>query len=152
MNRRQFVTSRAAQMRDRDSAIRWRSALSRIGVLLRILAAGMLASTAAEPALAQSADGEAIYRERCVGCHETGAARAPDLATLRQMSPDRVLGALRSGSMSTQAQGLSNAQLDNLSRFVAGAATVQNSTQSSGACTDAPASLGDALAQPHWNG
>ncbi len=61
----------------------------------------------AAPALAQSmasADGEAVYRERCAGCHEAGAARAPDLATLRQMSPDWVLGALQSGSMSTQGQ------------------------------------------------
>ena len=51
--------------------------------------------------------------------------RAPDLATLRQMSPDWVLGALQSGSMSTQGQGLSNAQLGSLIRFVAGAAPVQ---------------------------
>src|SRR5882757_3373188 len=75
----------------------------------RIFAIVVLALVAAEPACAQSAskvDGEAIYRERCVGCHEGGVARAPDLATLRQLSPERVLTALRSGSMSTQGQGL----------------------------------------------
>jgi polyvinyl alcohol dehydrogenase (cytochrome) len=108
--------------------------------------------TVAGPVLAQSTDGEAIYRERCVGCHETGAARAPDLAVLRLMSPDRILSALRSGSMSTQAQGLSTAQLDNLGRFVAGAAKVQDVAQSTGACTEAPAPLADAMSQPHWNG
>ena len=109
----------------------------------------------AVPAMAQStgkAEGEAIYRERCVGCHETGAARAPDLATLRAMTPDRVLTALRTGSMSTQAQGLSNTQLDNLSRFVAGTAAGQDTAQSSGACAEASAPLVDPLARPHWNG
>jgi polyvinyl alcohol dehydrogenase (cytochrome) len=113
----------------------------------------VLALTAAGPARAQSgAGGEAIYRERCVSCHENGATRAPDLATLRQMSPDRVLTALRSGSMSTQGQGLSTAQLDSLSRFVAGAAVVQDTASSNGACASASASFDDPLTQPHWNG
>ena len=142
-------------MNDRDSAIRWQSALRNIRFLCPVLAAIVLVLTAAVPALAQStarADGEAIYRERCVGCHEAGAARAPDLATLRQMSPERVLTALRSGTMSTQGQGLSAAQLDSLSRFVAGAAAVPDIAQAKGACTDMSAPLIDALAKPHWNG
>jgi len=119
------------------------------GVLISMLLA------VAVPAMAQSSgksEGEAIYRERCVACHETGAARAPDLATLRAMSPDRVLTVLRSGSMSTQGQGLSNAQLENLSRFVAGAAAAQDTAQSTGACAEASAALVDPLARPHWNG
>ncbi len=142
-------------MNDRDSAIRWQSALRNIRFLCPVLAAIVPVLTAAVPALAQStarADGEAIYRERCVGCHEAGAARAPDLATLRQMSPERVLTALRSGTMSTQGQGLSAAQLDSLSRFVAGAAAVPDIAQAKGACTDMSAPLIDALAKPHWNG
>src|SRR5436309_15794473 len=109
-------------MISRDAATRRRSALGEFDAVRGVVVSMLLA--VAIPAMAQStgkAEGEAIYRERCVGCHETGAARAPDLATLRAMSPDRVLTALRSGSMSTQAQGLSNGQLDNLSRFVAGA-------------------------------
>ena len=108
-------------MNDRDSVTRRRSSLQNMDALLPVFTVAMLALVAAAPALAQTtarADGEAIYRERCVGCHETGAARAPDLAALRRMSPDRVLTALRSGSMSTQGQGLSNEQLDSLSRFV----------------------------------
>jgi polyvinyl alcohol dehydrogenase (cytochrome) len=113
-----------------------------------------LALTTAGQAFAQSAasaEGAPLYRERCAGCHEGGAARAPDLATLRQMSPDRVLSSLKSGSMSTQGQGLSDAQLDSLSRFVAGAAVVENTGPSNGKCPDA-VSLADALAKPRWNG
>lgn len=140
-------------MTRRDAVTQCRSAFGGFDVV-RLVVASMLLAVAV-PAMAQStgkAEGEAIYRERCVGCHETGAARAPDLATLRAMSPDRVLTALRSGSMSTQAQGLSNAQLDNLSSFVAGAAAAQDTAQSTGACADASAPLLDALARPHWNG
>jgi polyvinyl alcohol dehydrogenase (cytochrome) len=122
--------------------------------MLQIIVASLFLAASA-PALAQSggtAEGEAIYRARCVGCHGSGATRAPDLATLRAMSPDSVLTALRSGSMSTQAQGLSTAQLDNLSRFVAGAAAGPDTAQSTGACTEASAPLADPLARPHWNG
>src|SRR5436190_1211196 len=145
----------AAQMNDRVSVHRWRSALGRFRSGLPVLALIVLVLTAAAPALAQSAagaGGEALYRERCVGCHEGGAARAPDLATLRQMAPDRVLTALRSGSMSTQAQGLSSAQLDSLSRFVAGGAVAQSVAQGNSACADASVSLVDALGKPQWNG
>jgi mono/diheme cytochrome c family protein len=84
-----------------------RSASGGLNALLPAFAVLVFALAMAAPALAQSmasADGEAVYRERCAGCHEAGAARAPDLATLRQMSPDWVLGALQSGSMSTQGQ------------------------------------------------
>ncbi|MGA2289220.1 PQQ-binding-like beta-propeller repeat protein [Bradyrhizobium sp.] len=141
-------------MNDCDAATRRRPALSQTAVIPPILAVWVFALVVAAPAFAQSAmntDGEAIYRERCVGCHEAGAARAPDLAALRQMSPDRVLASLRSGSMSMQGQGLSNAQLDSLSRFVA-AAAVPDTARSNGACAAATASLADALARPHWNG
>jgi len=142
-------------MNDRVSAHRWRFALARIRSVLPVLALVVLVLTASVPALAQStasADGEALYRERCIGCHEGGAARAPGLATLRQMTPDRVLTALRFGSMSTQAQGLSSGQLDSLSRFVAGASAAQDTGLSNGKCSDASVSLADALAKPHWNG
>jgi polyvinyl alcohol dehydrogenase (cytochrome) len=142
-------------MNDRVSVDRWRCALAPIRSVLPVLALTVLVLTAAAPAFAQSAataDGEALYRERCVGCHEGGTVRAPDLATLRQMTPDRVLTALRSGSMSTQAQGLSSGQLDSLSRFVGGASAAQDTGPSNGKCADASVSLADALAKPQWNG
>src|SRR4051812_20125567 len=99
-------------MTRRDAVTQCRSAFGKFEFVRGVVVAVLL--VVAAPALAQSTgkgEGEAIYRQRCVGCHETGAARAPDLATLRAMSPDRVLTALRSGSMSTQAQGLSTTQL-----------------------------------------
>src|ERR1700693_5219041 len=103
-------------MSDGGAASRCRSVFGELDAFLTVFSTLLLVLAAAVPGRAQSsAEGEAIYRERCVTCHENGATRAPDLATLRQMSPDRVLAALRSGSMSTQGQGLSSAQLDSLS-------------------------------------
>jgi polyvinyl alcohol dehydrogenase (cytochrome) len=126
-----------------------------LGVPGRFFAVALLTLAAAAPARAQSTsgiEGEAIYRVRCAGCHEGGAVRAPDLATLRQMPQERVLTALRSGSMSTQGQGLTAGQLESLSRFVARDAPVQETALSSGACSEASAPIVDALARPHWNG
>jgi mono/diheme cytochrome c family protein len=114
-----------------------RSAFGDPDVLGRVFAVMVLALVAAAPARAQSSsgsEGEAIYRVRCAGCHEGGAVRAPDLATLGQMPQDRVLTALRSGSMSSQGQGLTAAQLENLSRFVAGDALARETALSNGAC------------------
>jgi polyvinyl alcohol dehydrogenase (cytochrome) len=132
-----------------------RAALAEPVVHFLILAVMVFAPAAAVPASAQSitgADGETIYRGHCAGCHEGGAARAPDLKTLRQMSPDQVLTALRSGIMSTQGKALSNAQLDSVSRFVARGVAVQETARSNGTCGDASVSLADALSHPHWNG
>ena len=140
-------------MTKRDAVHPCRSAFDRVDVV-RLVVAGLLLAAPAT-GFAQSsgtAEGEAIYRARCIGCHESSATRAPDLAALRAMSPDSVLTTLRTGSMSTQAQGLSTVQLDNLSRFVAGADTVQNAARSNGACMEPSAQLAEPLARPHWNG
>jgi polyvinyl alcohol dehydrogenase (cytochrome) len=137
------------------SATRDQRAFSDPEILGRVFAVMVLALVAAAPARAQPTggiEGEAIYRVRCAGCHEGGAARAPDLATLRQMLQDRVLTALRSGSMSSQGQGLTMGQLENLSRFVAGDLPAQETALSNGACPQSSAPLADALALPHWNG
>src|ERR1700716_2802387 len=146
---------RGSKMGGGVSTTRDQCAFGDLDVLQRVFAVMVLALVAAAPARAQSTsgiEGEAIYRVRCAGCHEGGAVRAPDLATLRQMPQDRVLTALRSGSMSSQSQGLTSGQLENLSRFVAGDAPAQETALSNGACPQSSASLADALARPHWNG
>jgi polyvinyl alcohol dehydrogenase (cytochrome) len=126
-----------------------------IGRVFAVTVLVLIVLITAAPARAQSTsriEGESIYRVRCAGCHEGGAVRAPDLATLRLMSQDRVLTALRSGSMSTQGQGLTAGQLEGLSQFIASEAPVQETALSKGACPPSSAPLADALERPHWNG
>jgi polyvinyl alcohol dehydrogenase (cytochrome) len=137
------------------SITRDQCAFGDLDVLRRIFAVTVLVLIAAAPAHAQSTsniEGEAIYRVRCAGCHEGGAVRAPDLATLRQMSQDRVLTALRSGSMTTQGQGLTAGQLEGLSQFVASEVPIRETALSKGDCPLSSAPLADALARPDWNG
>src|SRR3984957_17362165 len=63
-------------------------------------------------------DGATIYRDHCAQCHESGVARAPSIAALKQMSPDRIGTALVLGSMSTQGRDLTGAQLKSVVRFL----------------------------------
>lgn len=100
---------------------------------------------------ASTADGASLYRERCAQCHEGGVARAPDAATLKQMSPAAVTAALTAGSMRTQGESLRAAEIEAVSRFVGGAETAAASgAAATCAKTNAPSS--DPFSTPHWNG
>jgi polyvinyl alcohol dehydrogenase (cytochrome) len=107
-------------------------------------------------AAAGDEDGGALYTQRCAACHEHGVPRAPTGAALRQLSPESIRSALTSGSMSTQAQGLTPAQLDALVGFVTGAAPARAAaTAPGGACAETGGTLAaasDPFAAPHWNG
>ena len=105
-------------------------------------------------AAAGDEDGGALYVQRCAACHDRGVPRAPNAAALRQLSPESIRSALTSGSMSTQAQGMTPAQLDALVGFLAGAAPARAAAPD-GACAETSGTLGDAsdpFAAPHWNG
>jgi polyvinyl alcohol dehydrogenase (cytochrome) len=102
-----------------------------------------------------NAVGEALYRDRCAGCHERGVARTPDSAALRQMPVENIRSALTSGSMSAQGEALTTVQLDALTQFLTGAAATPEAPlpnfQCSGA-TDSLTDLSDPFSHPHWNG
>ena len=94
---------------------------------------------------------EALYRERCAGCHERGVERAPDSSALRRMPAEAIRSALTGGSMRDQAAGLTAAQLEQLSRYLSApkdAAAPGPDLRCSGA-DDPPV---DFAAGPHWNG
>jgi polyvinyl alcohol dehydrogenase (cytochrome) len=100
---------------------------------------------------ASAVDGAALYRERCAQCHEGGVARAPDAASLKQMSPVAVKAALTAGSMRTQGESLSAAEIEAVSRFVGGAATATASA-SAATCAQMSPLPSDPFSTPHWNG
>ena len=83
-----------------------------VGVLRWLLVALSCAA-----ALAQ--DGGAIYRERCAGCHDAPTGRVPPVSALRTMDAAAIRRALVSGTMRTQAVGLSEPQLGALVAFLA---------------------------------
>lgn len=66
------------------------------------------------------AAGETIYRQRCAGCHDGGAARAPSRFVLSQMRPGHIREVLSTGVMRGQGSGLSDQQKTDVSEFLAG--------------------------------
>lgn len=80
------------------------------------------ASTAKFVSLPGSESGFAIFQTRCTRCHGNphAAARAPSPATLRQMPPERIYAALKTGSMRVEAQQLSDAQKRRVAEFMSG--------------------------------
>jgi polyvinyl alcohol dehydrogenase (cytochrome) len=95
-------------------------------------------------------DASTIYRQRCAGCHEGGAARAPDRAALKLLSVERVRASMVTGSMSAHGKDLSPAQLDALSSFVGGA---PSPTATSGSrCAASDNTFAGSSSGPHWNG
>lgn len=55
-------------------------------------------------------DGAALFEERCAGCHDNPAIKAPTRDSLSQMSKASVLQAMEFGRMQVQAAGLSKQQ------------------------------------------
>ncbi len=78
---------------------------------MRVLVAGgaWVSMLAAAPALAQ--DGAALYTQRCASCHEDGqVARAPGRDVIAALAPERIVGALESGTMRVQGETLTGDQ------------------------------------------
>ncbi len=69
---------------------------------------------------AAAPDGAAIYKQRCAACHDRGADRAPTRDALAGRAPEDVLRALTTGSMKTQAAGLSEMEIRAVSTFLTG--------------------------------
>ncbi len=97
-------------------------------------------------------DGSALYRQHCASCHDGGVGRAPQPAALKQMSPENVQFALKTGAMARQGGALTQQEIVAVSEFVTGQVMAKEVFAKQAFCADAPAPLDEALAQPHWNG
>jgi cytochrome c553 len=66
--------------------------------------------------------GFAIFQERCMTCHGNpdASVKAPEPATLRQMTPEAILGALTTGVMKLQGQGLADDEKRQVAESLAG--------------------------------
>jgi polyvinyl alcohol dehydrogenase (cytochrome) len=108
-----------------------------------------VAQVAAQTPEASTQQGEALYKERCANCHDRGVPRAANREALGRLSPDSIRQALTTGAMRTQAEGLSAAQVESLTRLLAGAsastATIDNRCPTG-------TTLVDPANRPRWNG
>ncbi len=105
---------------------------------------------------AQDQGGGAVFRASCASCHGSpdGAApaNAPDLATLRQASPEAILNTLLNGKMRIQATPLSDADRRAVAEFLGGRAIRETSTDASVVRLQVVVTLSGRWAAGDWNG
>jgi polyvinyl alcohol dehydrogenase (cytochrome) len=114
-----------------------------------LLLAGAPAAGAEEPA---KPAGEVLFQTHCASCHEGGAvARAPDTAALRQLPLDRIRFALTFGLMNQQGRDLSQSEIGEVARYLAGTSSAPPQPLPVFSCRE-PAPLQRDAGLPHWNG
>ncbi len=103
--------------------------------------------------LLKGQDGAALYKQRCAGCHNSGAPHVPSLNTIQAMSGEAIYQSLTRGVMKTQAAGLSTAELFALIRYIGPTAGVAAAVAESPSrtCKSQPAFDIDPKT-PAWNG
>lgn len=99
-----------------------------VRIPLLVLALGMIVTShradqapqqSSAPASA-SAEGEAIYKQRCAMCHDSAQDRVPPLFLIRRRSAEDVIQTLTDGAMKQQASGLTADQVRNLAIHLTG--------------------------------
>ncbi|MEI7932909.1 MAG: PQQ-binding-like beta-propeller repeat protein, partial [Alphaproteobacteria bacterium] len=98
--------------------------------------------------------GEPVWRDRCVTCHGTGQGGAPSYSDLEKRSPEAVYNALKTGKMAGQTQGLTDAQLYGVVRFITGKSPTPNTlagVTDANTCATHPA-IKAAPPAAQWNG
>jgi polyvinyl alcohol dehydrogenase (cytochrome) len=101
--------------------IRWAEAACRL-CAFRFVSTALIVSLCTTVLLAQStaskADGEAVYKRRCAGCHEQLNPRIPPRSSLAKMPSERILRALDFGAMMTVAYPLNRAEREAVAAYL----------------------------------
>ena len=114
---------------------------------------------AAQPAYAQgpgltpaqtTVSGEAVYKQRCAGCHDTGAARTPRREALQQMTAARIRRTLDFGAMMTIAYPMQRVEREAVAKFL-GKPGEEPGPRPEAFCADRTVKIGD-LSRDAWNG
>jgi len=108
-------------------------------------------SGGAVTASAQTVNPEAIYKDTCAQCHDEPQGRTPSKAALKDRSPDTILMAMTSGSMSLQAITLSVGEKRALAEYLSGK-TFAAAASNPNACTTKETRLTGYGSRAAWNG
>lgn len=81
-----------------------------------------LGLAAAPAALADVKHGETVFRARCSSCHAMGVGGSPTTAQFKEMSPERIVAAMTTGTMATMAAGLEDDEKKSIAEFLTGLA------------------------------
>lgn len=116
-------------------------------------AAALVAAGVCFGQLPSQGDTAETFTESCATCHGNPAVKnAPDLATLRQMTPESIYAALTTGLMRVQAQNLSDDVKVALTVYLSGRkpgiAAIADAKALPNQCSATPMDL----SLPMWNG
>jgi polyvinyl alcohol dehydrogenase (cytochrome) len=114
---------------------------------------GILALLACAASAAAQPSGEAIYRERCAGCHDLTSQRIPPKSALQKIPATKILRVLDFGVMMSVAYPLRRDERDAVAKYL-GTDGGDPAPPASAFCADRSArnlALGDART-PQWNG
>jgi polyvinyl alcohol dehydrogenase (cytochrome) len=87
--------------------------------------AGAFLATAGHPAAAQAPNGQALFAQRCAGCHDPAIDRAPNRADLGSRAPGDIVTALTTGLMVPMADGLTPTDKQAIAAFLTAAQTAR---------------------------
>jgi len=103
-------------------------------------------------------EGQIVFGRSCASCHVyTGVStqRAPDIPSLRKLSPETIYEVLNSGVMRAQGQTLTDDQKRSVALYLSGSpvgsSDVGDAKNMTNHCPGGPGSIG-ALDGPSWNG
>jgi polyvinyl alcohol dehydrogenase (cytochrome) len=108
------------------------------------------AALAPGQATAPKAAGEAVYKQRCAGCHEQNNSRIPPRTALSQMPAERILRALDFGAMMTVAYPMSRDERQAVAAYI-GTSAAAIAFPPSAYCADRRVTISDHPASS-WNG
>jgi polyvinyl alcohol dehydrogenase (cytochrome) len=116
----------------------------------RCLAVGAALLHVAVASASAQTSGEAVYRERCAGCHEQVSPRIPTRDALQRMSAPRILRALDFGVMMNIAYPLKRDEREAVARFL-GTSANEAPPAASAYCADRSVKIAARPAR-QWNG
>jgi polyvinyl alcohol dehydrogenase (cytochrome) len=124
-----------------------------IAATISVVSLAAMTTPAAVVSQSGTADGAAIYKERCATCHDAAeATRSPSRDALRGRSVQQIVASLNPGGlMAVQGETLSAPQKQAVAAFLSGSTTTGSSDPAVGSCPSR-APLPDLASMPMWNG
>ncbi len=117
--------------------------------LVVLLLVAVCAGFAAQDKSTANQDLEGLYRQQCATCHDHGVPRAPNRAALALISAENIRLALTNGSMKSQGERLTPAQIEALSQLLG---AKRSASEVPNTCQGADQTFADPLNQPRWSG
>jgi len=101
---------------------------------------------------AQTVDAAVVYKDNCATCHDAPTGRTPSKDALKDRTPETILNAMTSGTMTMQAMQLSTGERRAVAEYLAGKPFGTVSTSGAALCATKPPAIANIASQPQWNG